>query len=294
MITRFPDPLTCSPVAGLLASVPESVQRIAPENAPRLTPLIEGVVLSILDSDNFVCKIDGNELSLSTRAIETLWCYAFASVVTYEEMFQGKAPQGIVWIQVSETLSLARACASWTVDALKVSKAPFPHFPSHFPVPDDAESYGVPGTLARELTFCAIAFLLLHELGHRDLRHTGGGLNIDAERDADYFAADWILDRAPSSSTCFKKRAMGMAIALLSLTAHGIATGDHDGVEHPRDFDRLINTLERHADRDHEVWAFQAALLCVHTQASGIYPPSVPVRDFWGLVQHYADVLSRR
>jgi len=95
-------------------------------------------------------------------------------------------------------------------------------------------------------------------------------------------------------SPCFKKRAMSMAVAFLSLTAHGIATRDHDGVEHPRDFDRLINTLEPHADREHEVWAFHAALLCVHAQAQGVYPPDGPVTDFWSIVQHYAEALSRR
>jgi hypothetical protein len=122
-----------------------------------------------------------------------------------------------------------------------------------------------------------------------------GTEDIESERDADYQAANWILSKVKEDSPEFKKRALGASIALGILAAKGIHTGKHGGTTHPRDFDRLVNTLDRHIKNPkHVIWFFVVAILTLHLDNAGIQRsvPKGPFSSARECVDSYVEILS--
>src|SRR6185369_1744256 len=104
--------------------------------------------------------------------------------------------------------------------------------------------------------------------------------SIEQEREADYEAAACILGPAHAADihgARFTTRSLGITIALAVLVAIGIHTGRHGGATHPRDFDRLINTLQRHIpDPQHKAWEMAVAILRLHMDSERIGAPAAP------------------
>jgi len=80
----------------------------------------------------------------------------------------------------------------------------------------------------------AAAYALHHELAYIRLRHSTP-CTVDQEREADYAAAEWVLDAVEADTDQFRKRALGVSVALLYLVSSGVYTGQHDGKTHPKD-----------------------------------------------------------
>jgi hypothetical protein len=72
----------------------------------------------------------------------------------------------------------------------------------------------------------ATAYILLHELGHLNFGHRGcqGYWSIQQEKDADTFAADWLLEAATQKGTQAGRinALFGIAVALLWLTVFNV------------------------------------------------------------------------
>lgn len=128
--------------------------------------------------------------------------------------------------------------------------------------------------MADEITLCAIAFFLHHELSHTYLDQVRSQSSLNHERDCDEAAAKWCLGAVGVQQLVVQKRALGVAVGLLVIAARGIHTGEHDGVEHPLDFDRLLDTLVAFVPPEQEsVWGAVVAVLAIHTSAIGRSPP---------------------
>src|SRR5829696_7816079 len=89
---------------------------------------------------------------------------------------------------------------------------------------------------------CACACILLHELGHLKLRHSYSiGCPIAQEREADRFAAEWLLGDAADSSEERKVDRLcaliGIALALLWLTIFNVYLGQKNAPTHPEGYD---------------------------------------------------------
>jgi hypothetical protein len=161
------------------------------------------------------------------------------------------------------------------------------------PVPDPVPKSDL--HVADELTYCALAFLLHHELEHIRLGHAGES-EIDSERDADYAAAAWILDGVSENDAWFNKRILGIATALGTMTARGFYTRYRGGKTHPRIFDRLINTLDRHVrDENHQVWWMVITILSLHASNTNrtVDQPANGFTSARSCVDAFAEALSR-
>jgi Peptidase U49 len=125
--------------------------------------------------------------------------------------------------------------------------------------------------LGQGLFTFATAFILLHEFGHLHLNHSGcsGTASILQEKDADRFAADWLIGSSSLSEARRLNCLLGMSIALLWLTVFNVFLGPGQSRTHPRGYDRLFQVLDLAISSDDEVesvmvWEFVSRLLFVH------------------------------
>jgi hypothetical protein len=127
----------------------------------------------------------------------------------------------------------------------------------------------------------AIAWILLHELGHLKLRHTSqkGLPSFEQEKEADRFAAAWMAEAA-ADSRADKREAdrlsalFGTALALLWLTIFNVFLGVSESETHPEGYDRLFQVLDQVIDQSVKqeyasVWQSVATLLFIHMWSGG-------------------------
>jgi hypothetical protein len=265
-------PNTPSLVAPLLRQLPAALVSIAPERAGELEAVTEGLSLAIADDPKFVCHYAPKDkrITISTGAVEVLWAASHA----YR-------------IHADGAVSDARVLLRWCFDRFVALERPV-----------DVPPHRSPDNAADELALSSVAFLLHHELAHHRLGHpltTDLPWRLDQERDADYAAADWILQGVPEDDPRFTKRALGIATALAVSAAYGVHTHRHDGMTHPRSFDRLFHTLSRHIrDDGNKVWGFVVGILNLHMTDAGFTLPSVIHASFKSCVDSYVEILAAK
>lgn len=141
----------------------------------------------------------------------------------------------------------------------------------------------------------SLAFILLHELGHLDLGHAGqiGSASLEQEKDADRFAAEWLLswpNEADPNDGGRISEFVAIAVALLWITTLNIFLGAHGGETHPEGYDRLFQVLDQTINRENDleyngVWGFVCEMLLLHMEAAGFkfgpasYPRDGDLRD---------------
>lgn len=127
----------------------------------------------------------------------------------------------------------------------------------------------------------SLAWILLHELCHLRRGHSRqtGLLSWEQEKEADRFAAEWIIEAA-SDSPIDQRDAdrlcalMGIAVSLLWPTIGNVFIGGRESRTHPEGYDRLFQVLDhvidRTSDLEHErVWRSVATLLFIHMDSAG-------------------------
>ncbi len=291
-------PNTASLVAPLLRHLPAALANIAPERADELRAVSEGLSLAIVDDPKFVCHYTpkAKVITISTGVIEVLWAASHAYIVLHARVLaQEPVVQPLVVDRhadrdVSDAMVLLKWCFNRLVE--KTSAA----WPDELLRPIESPPNGSPENAADELALCAVAFLLHHELAHHRLGHPFTmdlPWKLDQERDADYAAADWILQGVAEDDARFTKRALGIATALAVLAAYGVHTDRHGGETHPPSFDRLFHTLSRHIrDDGNEVWAFVVGILNLHMTEAGFTLPSVIHTSFKSCLDSYVEILA--
>lgn len=289
---------SASPVAPLLPALRVVLERIAPERVEELAHLTDGVHLEIADSARWICEATAGlgVIRVSTRVLEMVWALGFAYWVVYQEMFAGKDLAGARldprdYPRVQEALPLAR----WAIAEL--SHGAEQPWPATAPQPSASPAEASVEHVADEIALCAMAFFLHHELAHTYVPTSADEPLLDHERACDAAAAAWILGGALDDKV-FQKRALGTAVALLMIASRGIHTGDHDGRNHPLDFDRLVDTLSTYVPPTHDVlWGMTMAILALHTSIAGMTPPEgefVGETAFHDVTLAYQAVLRRR
>jgi hypothetical protein len=293
-------PNTASLVAPLLRQLPSALVNIAPEREGELRAVSEGLSLAIVDDPMFVCHYTprAKRITISSGAVEVLWAASHAYIVLHDRILAQThlAEPLAVDLHADRVVSDAVVLLRWGFDRFvaKTSAA----WPDELLRPIDSPPYGSPENAADELALCAVAFLLHHELAHHRLGHPltmDLPWKLDQERDADYAAADWILQGVPEDDARFTKRALGIATALAVSAAYGVHTDRHDGETHPRSFDRLFHTLSRHIrDDGNKVWAFVVGILALHMTDAGFTLPSVIHASFKSCVDSYVEILAAK
>jgi hypothetical protein len=291
-------PNTASLVAPLLGQVQAAFANVAPERAGELTTIGEGLSLAIADDPKFVCHYTPSwkRITISTGVLEVLWVASHAYLVLHDRVLAQRhlAQPLAVELRADRVVSDAMALLEWGFDRF-VGKTGVA-WPDELPRPIESPLQGSAEHAADELALSAVAFLLHHELAHHRLGHpltVDLPWRLDQERDADYAAADWILQGVAEDDARFSKRALGIATGLAVLAAYGVRTARHGGETHPRSFDRLFHTLSRHVRDDHdEVWAFVVGILNVHMTDAGFTLPSVIHASFKSCLDSYVEILA--
>lgn len=277
----------------LLESVPRSLELVAPEKLSGLTTAVDNLSLEIYETSSRLhsCRPSPPTIRLSSRVVELLWAQTYAFTMYYTKELAGVRPDGQQINprrkpEVDKALDLLK----WAILEV-VSPADRP-WPAGCASPQADPSTDELLGLTDDLALMGAAFILHHELAHIRLNHSAP-TDIDQEREADYAAADWILDGTAAGTEQFRKRALGISVALLYLISSGVYTGDHDGTKHPKDYNRLLFTLERHVAPDtDDVWAFVNGMLDLLIQDAGSVASRGPFDDFHeacnALVDHLA------
>ena len=125
----------------------------------------------------------------------------------------------------------------------------------------------------------ASAFVLLHELGHLECRHQPcrGDAALRQEREADLFAARWLLESASHGNNRRTSRVgslLGVSVGLLWLTVFNVFLGDSTSSTHPEGYERLSQVLDavidpNDKDEQELVWNFISLMLFMHMEAAG-------------------------
>lgn len=109
--------------------------------------------------------------------------------------------------------------------------------PRHSPA-----SHGDDEHVASEIFLCSLAWMLHHEIAHVVLNHpfVNTSLSDIEERDADEFATKWLLGGLEESDPRLKKRALGIAVAVLCLQSLEVVSVACLRNTHPAAYDRIF------------------------------------------------------
>jgi hypothetical protein len=303
MIVHLPRESIESPVAFLLKSVPQAMAAIAPERLADLTAATADVHFRITSEGRFRCYFDPDTrtIGIDRKVIELMWTSAYSYYVLDTVLQDVKDPKPPVVVDLTANPRSHRAMQllKWAVsNHVRNTDVPWPtELPRPIPGLSDTSDEHV----ADEIALCALAFLLHHEFAHARLGHQVSPPGLESilqEREADYAAADWILGSlfaADPHGPVFVKRTLGITVALATMVGLGIQLGNHGGQTHPRDFDRMTQTIERHLDEpNHLVWAFALAILKLHIDQKKIQTPDVEYSSVQECVNAYVGILADR
>lgn len=293
-----------SPISILKEAIGDAFVNIAPEKEAQWRTLSRDLRLDlrVAGADRGPYADAAKKLVvLGIPFLERLWARSFAYYCVYTDLvvFREANPdvQGVPLIRNRRTRRAAELL-SWAVDG-ETGRCRTP-WPDGLPRPITDAPQGSDENSADELFLCALAFVQHHEIAHVKLRHPGcrGLLSIEQEKDADGLAADWILSGINQSDPRFRKRALGVVVALAALASLEVYSRTGRRHTHPPAHDRLYQVLNQHiSDPNHLAWCFAGVILTLHIQNSHLgerlqkdWPLQTPHRDW---VNHLIDVLSR-
>ena len=284
-----------SPIRSVMSHIQESLINIAPENKELFEKVYPDFILEYIDTPKWILnvEIDKKHIKLSRRVVEIFWSVSYGYITFYTKVIQSKkvVTKTDINLQENEEVKKATLLLKWVYESWlnNVDDS----WPDDLPKPIENPRKGIMENVADELCLCSIAYLIHHELAHINLLHSGES-SITIEKEADTAATDWLLNHSLDEwDYKFIKRALGIAIAFEVITAHGIYTGNFDGVTHPYHYDRLYNNLNRYIiDPLHIVWALIASTLKLHLDNKKINTPDIIYKDFKECVNSYIDLLS--
>lgn len=197
---------TNSPVKGILNDLHLAIINIAPERASEFDEKFKSFTIEYLDDDAFVADVDSitKHIRVSTGAVELLWVLAYAHFQYYTQVIQKVGCENEIEIGSDHLSGMLPAIAllDWAMGRLlkylewKIKGGIRPDtnsWPLELPSPLSSSDNSSDAGIASELTLGSIAVLIHHELAHIALGHVGAS-EIESERDADFYAWDWILD----------------------------------------------------------------------------------------------------
>ncbi len=260
----------------LLDHLLDPMVNLSPESEPRILKLSGDLKFRLVLTNRWLMNYSHAErrVRVSSAAVEFIWAASFA----YYSMYQGAVAgtpggEGEFSKEVGEALEQFR----WAIDRAFFKKdSAWPDAP---PIPvtvgtGDTSAHGV----ASELSLVALGFLLLHELGHADLGHSGEAENQDIlmmEADADAVAVETALASAPPGSSRAEKVRLGIVIAFGIVLGIELVRwkrgGRRQDPTHPLAWQRLERALARfHSEKDDPSWAFLTAVLATHMHHVGL------------------------
>jgi hypothetical protein len=302
-----------SPIAFLGRDVLMSMRNAAPEKASELDELFGKWDISFeLDEFNdrkgFSADVANRVIIVRQKRLERLWAIAFAYYRFYREVSQQKvANQSVRVIDLTTKPELVEAglLLKWAIESFVKSDSgnPITQWPDDLPRPKPDDATGSDEECASELFLAGTSFVLHHEVAHIVLAHEPYTQleSVDCirqEKDADYYAVDWMLDGLGNEfDPLFQKRALGVCVGLISLSSLYIHVYAKEMVAdtHPPAYDRLYQVIERHVhDPDNLPWAFVATSLAVQIQNQNVeHDVDREFDSFKDAADYYIDIISK-
>ena len=204
------------------------------------------------------------EVVLPIAALEYLWAFSHYCWVLTQEYEQAQRSGASDFNCVgNERLEKSFALLDWAKKNLAGSGVEqWPQTgsrPRHIPV-----SHGDDEHVASELFLCSLAWMLHHERAHVVLKHpfVNTSLSEIEERDADKFATKWLLGGLEENDPRLKKRALGIAVAVLCLQSLEVGSVTCLRNTHPAAYDRIFeNTLSYKCGNEEVVEAICTVVL---------------------------------
>lgn len=260
-----------SPARAVLDLFHRTIVNIAPERQAEFDTLFPAFTIEYLDSHKWILHVDTatRHIQVSSFVIEFLWATAYAHLVFYIDVFQGKQVKTRQEISLRETPRLCGALdlLKWAIEKLVNQEAS--EWPADLPKPQFRPGFASDEDVADEFTLGAAACLMHHEFGHIALQHTGSS-TIEIERDADAYTWDWILGKGIGlNSSPGKKRLLLLTHAYSTSVIRDIHLGVTFLGSHPRSIDRLANLFSRwNVPDNHIAVSFAFSTFYLHLQHS--------------------------
>lgn len=273
------------------SDVQKLLHSVSPNRSAELTALLDDLKPRWLldresDRNLFQARLgQPNEIRMGLKCSKRLQVHAYAAAVTLSSIGKPKQERDQILAPVDEMLNwavgvdLTRWLSSNGVHlpAGHVLRATDEELPEHV-LPKLSKANKVVGMGFYRF---ATAWILFHELGHLKLRHTyeEGLPSLIQEKEADRFAAEWMIEAAADSGAddrTFDRLCalFGTAVALLWLTIFNVFFGRQESKTHPEGYDRLFQILDGVIDRSDEeeyeaLWQSVATMLFIHMGSAG-------------------------
>lgn len=228
---------------------------------------------------------DPNQIRMGLKCSRRLQIHAYATAVILSSIGKPKGERDRILAPVNEMLNWAVGVELATClddvgsrlpdgHVLRATDGDIPHhLLSKISLPNQIVGAG--------FYKFSTAWILLHELGHLKLGHSyqRGFPSLVQEREADRFAAEWMMESASRSATDQQEfdrlcALFGTSVALVWLTVLNVYFGRMESDSHPEGYDRLFQVLDQVIDRENSlefeaVWQSIATLLFIHMRSAG-------------------------
>ena len=285
-----------SPVFSLDQCIVQAPFRAAPEKAEKLAQKISDLQIRFEDdSGKFTFEVGKGEIRISAGALNLFWAAGYTYWMLY---------QGYVTAQRAGQNEYRPALDVPAVEAFQLylwalrntSTGVLEEWPKTLPRPHPSPPPESLVDVGNELFLVAIAWIILHEIGHVELRQPPVAIAATTkqeEHEADVFATDWMLGEITGPALVLK-RSLGIAVANVTLIAIDLQRGSFAGHTHPPSYERAHRNLRfRQLEAEHPVHAFLTALLQVHLTVFGVNHSLDAARAFDALVDDLCFQLSR-
>lgn len=244
---------------------------VAPERVHAMLSLNHAIapLINFVEGDpmvKFSVDVATGEIKVGCSALERIWAHCLAYIHLWE---RAQRRSGRI-VDVRGTADSERSfdLLKWAVE--QELKGSCGEYPAELGAPDLSSPHGSHNFAANELFLVCVGFVLHHEMGHVVLKHSpdvDDATSIQQEREADRYAADWLLGDLPSETDRrFIKRSLGVCLAqacLASLEVYGVKTAGR----HPAGWDRLYSILSQYIiDGEHPAWWMACIILHLHAQ----------------------------
>lgn len=218
------------------------------------------ITIALVDERMFGIRVRHDEEScpevvLPIAALEYLWAFSHYCWVLTQEYAQAQRNGDSELDCVGNTrLKESFDLLDWARKNLEGSG--IEQWPQAGPHPRQTPvCHGDDEHVASELFLCSLAWMLHHEIAHVVLNHpfVNTPLSEIEEREADQFATKWLLDGLDRNDPGLKKRALGIAVAVLCLQSLEVGFVTCLRNTHPAAYDRIFISTSSYKCGNEEV-----------------------------------------
>lgn len=239
-----------SPICQLETQIAGSPFTVAPEKASLCAQRRDQhkIEFVIVDEPKFGVRVrldpdrQTPEIVLPVASLEYLWAFShYCWVLTQEYAAAQRAGENQFDCVGSERLRESTRILQWA--KANLASTGIEPWPESGPRPKQDSNSCEDSRVATELFLCALGWILHHEIAHVVLLHPllNSTFSEQEEREADKYATDWLLGALPQSDPRLKKRALGLAVAVLCLQSLEVDAISCLRNTHPAAHDRIFN-----------------------------------------------------